>query len=541
MSAILLARQNVPSLIVERRATRSSAPKAHALNPRSLEICRSAGLDLDAIYARKTPAEESGYVRFVSRLAGEEIGALPYERQDEAVRRLTPMPLINIAQPDFEDIVVDRIVDEQLITLRLGAEWKESKEREDGVESLIRHENGTTSLVRSDYVIACDGAASRVRASLGVAMEGERVVQHSLSIHFSADLSALMKDRPAILYWILDPAASGTFIVYNLASNFVFVHSYDPEREPLETFTPERLRSIISAAIGDPSIDFTVQAANPWVMTAQVASRYRVGRIFLAGDAAHRFPPSGGLGLNTGVADAHNLAWKIGAMRRGWYDDSLLDTYESERRPVALANTAQSLLNSRQIARLFESVRGSSRGAPALHTFRERMADPAGRAEIMDAIAAQREHFDSLALQLGYVYGEGAEPPPDVSVFEPVFRRGARLPHAWIERGGRRMSTLDLVDEQSFVLLVGEGDQVWRAATLAAPMPVRVVELGIDFLDPEGEWTAQSGLSSGGALLVRPDGHIALAARSPHSATADLSDALARPAAPAPVRDVAAA
>jgi len=309
----------------------------------------------------------------------------------------------------------------------------------------------------------------------------------------------------------------------------------------LESFTPDRCHALVRKAIGDPTIDITIHAANPWVMAAQVARHYRAGRFFLAGDAAHRFPPTGGLGLNTGIGDAHNLAWKLGAVQRGWYEVSLLDSYEAERRPVALANTAQSLINARMVAHMFESVRGAKRGEPARHSFGERMADPKARAEILSAIAGQREHFDSLALQLGYVYGEGSEPPPDVSVFEPTFRRGARLPHAWIEREGSRISTLDLVDDRGFTLLVGRDSGAWRATAGAAQIPVAIVELGLDVLDPDGDWIKQSGLASGGALLIRPDGHVALQATSARSAAQELSDALARPAILAEKPDAAAA
>ena len=169
------------------------------------------------------------------------------------------------------------------------------------------------------------------------------------------------------------------------------------------------------------------------------------------------------------------------------------------------------------------------------------MADPAARAAVQEAIAAQREHFDSLALQLGYVYGDPGVPPPDVSAFEPTFRRGARLPHAWIERDGRRLSTLDLVDDKDFTLLIGSGGADWRAAARAASIPVRLLEAGLDFVDPSGEWTQRSGLPSGGALLVRPDGHVALHAETAQSAAQHLAEALARPAIFAPKPDAAAA
>lgn len=527
ITGILLARQGIASTIVERRDRPATAPKAHALNPRSLEICRAAGVDLDAIYARQTPPGEGATVRFVTRLRGEELGALPYERQDDAVRDLTPTPLINIAQPDFEAVLRDCVGRLPLIELSVGEEWLASVEDERGVVSTIRDRRTEREHeVPSQYLIACDGAASPVRQSLGIAMEGVPAVRHNVNIHFAADLRPLVKDRPAILYWLLDPAVNGTLIVYHLASSIVLVHHYDPARNRPEDFTPERCRELVAAAIGDPAVPFEVLGASPWVMTAQVAARYRQGRIFLAGDAAHRFPPSGGLGLNTGIADAHNLAWKIAGVRGGWAAPALLDTYESERRPVAMANSRQSLVNARLITELFGLLGYTADLGQSERRFAERLADPAMRAAISRNIEAHRQHFDSLALQLGYVYGEGGTPPADVSRYVPSFRAGARMPHAWIEHRGQRVSTLDLLSDTDFTLLTGPGGDAWEAAARAERVPVKIVRLQRDFVDPDGTWSSRSGIDPAGALLVRPDGHIALQGPDGRDAAGQVTRAL---------------
>lgn len=527
MTGILLARQGIASTIVERRDRPAFAPKAHALNPRSLEICRAAGIDLDAIYARQTPPGEGATVRFVTRLRGEELGALPYERQDDAVRKLTPTPLLNIAQPDFETVLRDGVTRSPLVELRTGEEWRASVEDEGGVVSTIRERRAERDYeVTSEYLVACDGAGSPVRQSLGIAMEGDPAVRHNVNIHFAADLRPLVKDRPAILYWILDPAVNGTLIVYNLASSIVLVHHYDPARQRPEDFTPERCRDLVAEAIGDPAIPFEVLGASPWVMTAQVAARYRQGRVFLAGDAAHRFPPSGGLGLNTGIADAHNLAWKIAGVRGGWAAPALLDTYESERRPVALANSRQSLVNANLITELFGLLGYTADPGQSERRFAERLADPARRAAIARNIEAHRQHFDSLALQLGYVYGEAGTPPSDVSRYVPSFRPGARLPHGWIERAGQRTSTLDLLSDAEFTLLTGPAGDAWEAAARRQVAPIKTVRLGRDFVDPSGGWSLQSGIDPAGGLLVRPDGHVAFQAATDGDADRALTRAL---------------
>jgi 2-polyprenyl-6-methoxyphenol hydroxylase-like FAD-dependent oxidoreductase len=525
ITGILLARQGIASAIVERRDRPAMAPKAHALNPRSLEICRAAGIDLDAIHARQTPPHEGAMVRFVTRLQGEELGVLPYERQDDAVRELTPTPLLNIAQPDFEAVLRECIARQPLVELRVGEEWRASAEDEHGVVSTIRHRRTEQEHARrSRYVIACDGAASPVRQSVGIAMEGAPAVRHNVNIHFAADLRPLVKDRPAILYWILDPAVNGTFIVYNLASSIVLVHHYDSALNRPEDFTPERCRQLVAAAIGDPSIPFEVLGASPWVMTAQIAANYRRGSIFLAGDAAHRFPPSGGLGLNTGIADAHNLAWKIAGVEGGWAAPALLDTYESERRPVATANSRQSLVNARLITELFGLLGYTADPRQSERRFKERLADPATRAAIAQNIEAHRQHFDSLALQLGYIYGASdGTPPADVARYVPSFRPGARMPHAWIERNGVRASTLDLLSDTEFTLVIGAQGEAWRKAARVQQTPLGLVQAGVDFSDPSGAWIGESGIDPKGALLVRPDGHVAMQARGDDDAAEALA------------------
>ena len=258
---------------------------------------------------------------------------------------------------------------------------------------------------------------------------------NTVNIHFQADLRTLTKDRPAILYWTLDPAVTGTFIAYNLSSSIVLSHRFDPNEVSADSFTVARCRELVAGAIGDSSIKINILGAGPWVMTAQVAERYRAGRIFLAGDAAHRFPPTGGLGLNTGIADAHNLAWKLAAVRDGYAADGLLDSYEAERRPVAVVNCNQSFVNADRLLELFDLVALSPESRDQ-RPFAERLVDPAFLKAVQKSIENQREHFDSLALQLGYIYGEPDYVPTDVSAYVPAFRRGARMPHTWVRRSG---------------------------------------------------------------------------------------------------------
>jgi 2,4-dichlorophenol 6-monooxygenase len=255
-------------------------------------------------------------------------------------------------------------------------------------------------------------------------------------------------------------------------------------------------------------------------MTAQVAERYRAGRALLVGDSAHRFPPTGGLGLNTGVQDAHNLAWKLAAIERGWADDALLDTYEAERRPVAQTNADVSMRNALRIAEVFHAL-GTVGVAPdaarAAHAATLATAD--GRARVAAAIADQAEHFDLLGLQLGFAYDAGAlvpdaAPPPrpadPVRAVRPDARVGGRVPHAWVTRAGTRVSTLDCFPLDRFTLVTTRAGGAWLdAVERVRDLPLGCLVIGRDVDDVDGRWAALLGIGRDGALLVRPDQHVA--------------------------------
>ena len=318
LGARLLARRGLRTVVAEKYAKPLEAPKAHALNPRSLEICAAAGLPMDRIHALATPAAQGAHVRMVATLATQQIGVLPYERQDEAVRSVTPWPLINIQQPRFEAILDEATRGDGLVDVRRGLEWQSCTQDASGIVSVLRDRTtGKEVRLRSRYLVAADGANSDVRRALGIAMEGPEALQHHVMIHFEADLTRVVGDRPAILYFLFGPAA-GVFIAYDIARTWVLMHPHDPASTPLESYTATVCRNIVETAVGTAVPDLAIRDVRSWAMSAQVAACYRQGRAFLAGDAAHRFPPTGGLGLNTGIADIDNLAWKIAAVEQGW-------------------------------------------------------------------------------------------------------------------------------------------------------------------------------------------------------------------------------
>ena len=504
-AALLLERLGCSIAIVERRDGPQRAPAAHAVNARTFEIWRQIGLDVDHIRSHAQDPADAGAVHWVNKLGGEVIASLPYERQGDEQLAVTPTPLRNLSQHRLEPLLVDALA-QAGIDVRYEHRWESATSDETGVISTITGPDGTLG-VSSRWLLACDGASSPVRRMLGIEPEGPHRIQSFVMVHIAANLRDLVGDRPGVLFWICDPMSGGTFVAHDIDRDWVYMHAYDPDVEDAASYTPGRCDRLVRAALADADVPLDIVTIATWTMTAQVAPRFRDGRVFLVGDAAHRFPPTGGLGLNTGVQDAHNLAWKLAAVENGHAGPDLLDTYERERRPVALRNAEVSLANALKLIEVPIAL-----GADTdLEVFQANMAailaDADGRAGVVAAIENQATHFDMLGLQLGYSYESSEEPTPGrldecvdpVRTYVPSSRPGGRLPHGWIRRAGAPCSTLDLVPLDRPVLIAGPTCETDECD----------LRVGVDFDDPDCWWSAVLALPDTGALLVRPDQHIA--------------------------------
>ncbi len=577
--ALLLARSGIRSVLIERNAEPQPHPAACILDTRTMEIFREIGL-AETILERCQNVFERARITWVTSLAGRELGhcsALPDDVA--AVLALSPVHATQFPQNRLEPTLWQRVRDNPLITFLPGAECVGIAADADGVTCTTAGSAEGASSVSGEYLVACDGVASPVRRLVGIPTEGS-VLQHMIGVYFTADLSAFVDHRKSILYWTMNPTALGVLIAHWLPSEWVlFVPYYPPQQSPAE-FSEARCRAFVDAAIGAPVPDLSIKLVRPWVLSATLAARYRQGRVFLAGDAAHGFPPTGGLGLNTGVQDVHNLAWKLAAVITGKAGPRLLETYEQERRPVARTNLDHSRRNydnmgdllrvvgldlrhqrhlrAVQNAWLFRSLPAAwqKRAVDGLLRRAERRlailaaeTDRGSRARCAfeRRIPGQVRHYRFIGLDLGFTYERGAfipEPSAKPAVGDPVvdYRPmtwpSARLPHFWVERQGTRLSIHDALSRDGFTLLThAAGNRAWREAVAAAvadlSLPLRCLGIGpeedADLVDTPGAWTTLSEIEPTGAVLVRPDGHVGWRTKSlPGDPARQLADVMAR-------------
>jgi len=518
-ASLFLARQGVRTCLVEKHPTTTIHPRSRGVNGRTMELMRELGLDEQVRSAGAQLAPAVGIhtgtsVREILAARGE--GGWLFRKMrargmNGRESKRSPTSACRCTQEDLEPILL-AAAREREVDARFGTELVELEQDEHGVTStLLDRPTGKRHTLRTAYVVAADGARSPTRERLGIARSGRDLGGHQLNIYFRADLSSLVKGREFSMCLIENPDVRGLFVSINNTDLWVFHVSYHPEKgEGPADFPPERCADLLRKAAGLPDLAVELKGVSPWQSAVRIADRYRDGRVFLAGDAAHAMPPWGGFGANTGIQDAHNLAWKLGAVLAGRAGEALLDTYASERVPVAraVADISGSLSDERGLIRVTPGLR---------------------------MMWNMRKIFPYLTMGYGYASSAIAlddGPPPGPGTTELRGRPGTRAPHVWIESDGKRMSTLDLFGP-GFTLFAGKDGDAWYAAArdAAERLGIRMnrYRIGIDLLDPEGAFSAAYRLKPTGAALVRPDGIVAWRARGRETAPGEtLEGTLAR-------------
>ncbi|MEU7380553.1 MULTISPECIES: FAD-dependent monooxygenase [unclassified Streptomyces] len=507
-ASVFLGRLGIQHCVVERHAATSAHPRGRGNNMRTMELFRTAGLEPQIRQAATTLSKNHGILQ-VDTLRGTNrrwLSARITGRPPEA--DLCSTMRCACSQNDLEPVLLQGARDLGG-DVRFSTELLSFSQDDDGVQAVLQsRDTGETYTVRSDYLLAADGPRSPVRQRLGIEHSGSGDLFHNVSVTFrSKMLREVAGEQKFVVCYVTDPTGEGVLLPVDNEEQWVFHVPWFPERgQTLEHFTDARITDHIRAAAGVRDLDVEITGRAPWHAADRVANSYRDGRVFLIGDSAHEMPPTGAFGSNTGIQDAHNLAWKISGVLRGWADPALLDSYEAERRPVAQATSARATI---QAAR--EQHPGYS------------------------ARTASNDTADLMTVALGYRYasravvGANADDPVLPDVLSLNGEPGSRAPHLWVTRDGATVSTVDLY-ERSFVLLCG--GPAWHTAArtvgarLNVPLDVHSIGDGAEYdLDTGGDadWASVHGVAPEGAVLVRPDGFVAWRAEA---GTADMEKEL---------------
>ena len=556
-----LSAHGVSSMLVERHPGTSHLPKAHYLNQRTMEIFREFGI-ADVIYERGTPMANMGCVAWLTSLGGDgpidrkticKLDAFGGGSTQAVYQADSPTPSGNLPLIRLEPILREFAERSPLAQVKFSHELLSFEQDEHGVTSIVQDlGSGEQLKVRSQYLVGADRGRT-IGPALGIELQGPTNLIDMVATHMTADFSKVIDDDTPLIRWFINPEGgggwnSGAMVAMGPkhwdrhSEEWVFHFAFrpgDPEFD--ENHIAPRIRALLKL----PDLQITVHKVSHWIVESVLANKYRSGRCVVIGDAAHRHPPTTGLGLNSGIQDAHNLAWKLAALVQGKAGDALLDTYEAERRPVAARNTKWALFTFMNHF-VTDAGFGLVPGAPPevnAAAFRTLLADTYegdwARARMNEVVGTQRMEFQAHDLELGFSYAssavidDGTAAPPRApmgDVYIPTTRPGHRLPHAWVQVGGQKVSTLDLCGRGHFVLLVGSPAGPWQTAgqSVAESLGIALKVVALDAAaDIDGTWSRLRGISDEGAILVRPDGHVAWrSARRPEDPAATLKKTL---------------
>lgn len=540
-SGALLSSYGVENIVINRYHWLANTPRAHITNQRTMEVLRDLGKEVEAeVYLNAMDQSLMGENVFCESLAGEEIGRMKSwgtHPLSKAEHLMSSPSFMNDLPQTFMEPILFKTACKRGTRARMSTEYKSHVQDADGVTTTcLDRMTGQDITIRSKYLIGADGGNSLVAENENLPFEGKMGVGGSMNIYFRADLSKYVAHRPSVLYWVMQPGANVGGIGMGLIrcirpwNEWLIVWGYDIN-EPAPIVDEAMATDVARQLVGDPELKIDLINANTWTVNDTYATQMSKGRVFIMGDAAHRHPPSNGLGSNTSVQDAFNLAWKMAAVVKGQAGAALLDSYTVERAPIAKQIVTRANQSIGEFGPIFEAL-GMTGGSDIaqIKVNMDARCDTtaeaeAQRAALNSAIAFKKYEFDAHGVEMNQRYSSTAavtdgQIEPDFALdadlhYQPTTWPGARIPHAWLfDAQGGKHSTLDLAGGGAFTLFTGLGGKDWAKAAqdvakdLGIKLHAHIIGPRQEFVDLTGDWARACEVSDSGCILVRPDHHV---------------------------------
>ena len=538
-TAVGLASHGVDHIVITKYQWTANTPRAHITNQGAMEIFRDFGVEKDVL-EKAVPHELMGDTVFCTSLTGEEIGRIhtwgthPLREADYTLS--SPTQNCDIPQNLLEPILLTRAA-KLGSKVRFNTEFISFVQDATGVTTTVLDRiSGTEYTIRSKYLVGADGGRSKVAEQAQLPMEGQMDIAGSMNIVFKADLSQYVAHRPSVLYWVLQPGSTIGGIGLGLVrmvrpwDEWLIVWGYDIS-QPAPEVTDEMAISLVRNLVGEPELEVKIESTSVWGNNKMYATKMNNGRVYCMGDATHRHPPSNGLGSNTSVQDAFNLAWKLAFVLQGKAGEALLDSYTAERAPIAKQIVLRANKSIEEFGGILQALGILDTNDPKVMQTRieaRRDNTPEGvkrRAELKTALELKDYEFNAHGVELGQRYASSAvlkdgTPEPAMTrdpelYYHPTTWPGARLPHAWLGKDGYKVSTKDITGKGKFALLTGISGEKWAAAAsavakeLGVEIDVHVIGAGRQYTDLYEDWTRLREVAEDGCVLVRPDQYVA--------------------------------
>ena len=540
-TAALLSSYGIDNVLINNYSWLAGTPRAHITNQRTMEVLRDLGKEVEAeAYLHATEQDLMGENIFCTSLAGEELGRMKSwgkHPNSRAEHLLSSPSFMNDLPQTFMEPLLYKTACSRGTQSRMSTQYLSHIEDEDGVLSTCLDKLSNKEIkIRSKYLVGADGGNSKVAENIDLPFEGKMGVGGSMNILFKADLSKYVAHRPSVLYWVLQPGADIGGIGMGLVrmirpwNEWLIVWGYDIN-QPAPKVDKDFATKVARDLVGDPELEIDLLSVSTWTVNNMYAKKMSKGRVFCAGDATHRHPPSNGLGSNTSIQDGFNLAWKLAYVIKDKAGAELLDTYSIERSPIAKQIVTRANQSIAEFGPIFEALGLTDTQDPVkMKKNMDERKQNSPKAEkqrqaLREAIAFKKYEFDAHGVEMNHRYKsdsvltEGDKEPAfkkDKELFyQPTTYPGARIPHAWVyDKKGVKHSILDLCGKGNFSIFTGIGGEEWLKATknietqLGIKIQCNIIGPDQDFEDHAGEWSSIREISDSGLILVRPDQHI---------------------------------